>query len=127
MTVTIFHNPACSASRRALATIREAGVEPEIVLYLKTPPDRARLEGLIAAIGLPVREIMRAREPAYAALGLGDPAVTDAQLVDAILAHPVLLNRPIVETPRGTRLCRPAEVALDLLDPPATDDRETPR
>lgn len=118
MTVTIFHNPACGTSRNTLAMIRAAGIEPEVSLYLETPPDRVRLEGLIAAIGLPVREIMRRKGAPYDELGLDDPALTDEALVEAMLAHPILINRPIVETPRGTRLCRPSETVLDLLGNP---------
>lgn len=113
--ITIYHNPKCSASRNTLALIRDTGAEPRIVEYLATPPSRAELEALIAAMGVPVRDVMRAKETLYQELQLDNPALSDAQLIDALLAHPVLLNRPIVVTPRGVRLCRPAEAVLDLL------------
>ena len=113
--ITIYHNPKCSASRNTLALIRDSGAEPRIVQYLETPPSRTELEALIAAMGVPVRDVMRAKEAVYQALQLDNPALSDAQLIDALLAHPVLLNRPIVVTPRGVRLCRPAETVLDLL------------
>jgi arsenate reductase len=115
MTVTIFHNPACSTSRNALAMIRARGIEPEIVEYLKTPPSRERLLGLLAAMGAPLRAILRRKNTPYDALGLDDPALTDDRLLDAIAAHPVLIERPIVETPLGTRLCRPLETLLEIL------------
>ncbi|MDF2233824.1 arsenate reductase (glutaredoxin) [Albimonas sp. CAU 1670] len=115
MTVTIFHNPACSKSRATLALIREAGIEPEVVLYLQTPPDRARLEGLLAAMGLTARELLRKGEAAYGELGLADPARSEAELVAAMIAHPRLIERPIVETPKGTRLCRPPERVREIL------------
>lgn len=113
--ITIYHNPQCSASRNTLALIRDTGAEPRIVQYLETPPNRTELEALIAAMGVPVRDIMRAKEAIYQELQLDNPALSDAQLIDALLAHPVLLNRPIVVTPRGVRLCRPAEAVLELL------------
>lgn len=113
--ITIYHNPKCSASRNTLALIRDSGAEPRIVQYLETPPSRAELEALIAAMGVPVRDVMRAKEAIYQELQLDNPALSDAQLIDALLAHPVLLNRPIVVTPRGVRLCRPADAVLDLL------------
>lgn len=113
--VTIYHNPRCSASRNTLALIRERGIEPRVVEYLKTPPDRDTLLQLIADSGLPVREILRSKEAMYKELGLDDPLRSDEALVDAMLAHPVLINRPIVVTPAGTRLCRPTEVVLDIL------------
>lgn len=118
MSVTIYHNPACGTSRNTLAMLRQSGTEPEIIEYLKTPPDRARLIRLIADAGLSVRAALRIKDTPYAELGLADPALTDDQLLDAIAAHPILLNRPFVVTPRGTRLCRPSEVVLDLLDNP---------
>lgn len=125
MTVTIFHNPACGTSRNTLAMIRASGVEPTVVKYLKTPPSRERLEALIAAMGITPRELLREKGTPYAELGLGDPALSDAQLIDAMMAHPILINRPIVETAKGTRLCRPSEAVLDLLDaPPATFTKE---
>jgi len=116
--ITIFHNPACGTSRNALAFIRDAGIEPVVVEYLKTPPSRERLEGLIAAMGIRVRELLRQKGTPYDELGLSDPKLSDAELLDAIEAHPVLMNRPIVETPLGTRLCRPSELVLELLPPP---------
>ena len=116
--VTIYHNPNCGTSRNVLAMIRNAGIEPRIVLYLETPPDRAALQALVAATGGSVRDLLRQKGTPYDALGLDDPALTDAQLLDAILAHPILLNRPIVTTPLGARLCRPSEKVLDLLPSP---------
>lgn len=125
MTVTIFHNPACGTSRNTLAMIQASGVEPTVVEYLKTPPSRERLEALIAAMGITPRELLREKGTPYAELGLADPALTDAQLIDAMMAHPILINRPIVETARGTRLCRPSELVFDLLDaPPASFTKE---
>lgn len=121
MTVTIFHNPACGTSRNALAMIRASGVEPIVVEYLQTPPSREKLLGLVSAIGAPVRELLRRKGTPYDALGLDDPKWTDDELIDLILAHPILLNRPIVETPKGTRLCRPSERVLDLLDAPVAE------
>ena len=113
--VTIYHNPACGTSRNVLGLIENAGITPKVVLYLKTPPTRAELEGLIAKLGVPVRAILREKGTPFAELGLGDPSKTDAELIDAILAHPILMNRPIVVTDRGARLCRPSEAVLDLL------------
>lgn len=118
MTVIIYHNPACGTSRNTLAMIRASGVEPEVVLYLKTPPDRATLADLAARSGVGVRGLLREKGTPYAELGLGDPALDDARLIDAMLAHPILINRPIVASPRGVRLCRPSERVLDLLDNP---------
>jgi arsenate reductase len=115
MTITIYHNAKCSNSRGALALIREAGIEPRVIDYLKNPPDRETLLRLIRATGEPVRALMRSKEAAYAELGLGDDEVADEALIDALLAHPTLLNRPIVVTPKGTRLCRPPETVKDLL------------
>lgn len=117
MTVTIYHNPACGTSRNTLALIRNAGVEPEIIEYLKTPPSRARLQQLIADAGLGVREAMRQKEALYRELKLDDATLSDDALLDAMLAHPILINRPLVVTPLGTRLCRPSELALDILPP----------
>jgi len=114
---TIYHNPSCSNSRGALALLRERGIEPTVVEYLETPPDRATLEALIAAIGLPPRELLRTKEAPYRALGLQDEQLGDAQIIEAMLAHPVLINRPIVVTPLGTRLCRPPETVLAILPP----------
>lgn len=116
--ITIYHNPRCGTSRNTLALIRNSGEEPEVIEYLQTPPDRATLTALIAAMGRPVIDAMRTKEALFAELGLDAPGVTDAQLLDAMLAHPVLINRPIVVTPLGTRLCRPSEAVLDLLPAP---------
>jgi arsenate reductase (glutaredoxin) len=113
--VRIFHNPACSTSRRVLDRIRETGVEPEVVLYLKTPPTRAALEALLAKMGVGPRAILRKKGTPYEELGLDDPAKTDAELIDAILAHPILIERPIVATAKGARICRPIESVDELL------------
>ena len=114
--VTIYHNPACGTSRNTLGLIRNAGIEPQVIEYLRTPPDRATLLSLIAAMGVSVRDVVRAKEPLYAELGLAD--ADDAALIDAMLAHPVLINRPIVVTAVGTKLCRPSEAVLDILPQP---------
>ena len=119
MSVTIYHNPACSTSRNTLAVIRQSGEEPEVIEYLKNPPDRARLTGLIKAMGITVRALLREKGTLYAELGLADPKWSDDELIDFMLAHPILINRPIVVTAKGTRLCRPSEKVLDLLDHPA--------
>jgi arsenate reductase len=119
MTVTIYHNPGCGTSRNTLAMIRQSGEEPEIVEYLKTPPSRARLIELIEAMGIPVRALLREKGTPYAELGLADPKWTDDQLIDFMLAHPILINRPIVVTLKGVRLCRPSEAVLELLDRPS--------
>jgi arsenate reductase (glutaredoxin) len=113
--VTIFHNPACGTSRNALALIRHAGIEPVVIEYLLTPPPRARLVELLAAMGVGPRQILRRKGTPYADLALDDPAWTDDQLLDFIERHPILMNRPIVETPLGTALCRPSEAVLALL------------
>lgn len=118
MTITIYHNPACGTSRNTLAMIRNAGIEPTIIEYLKTPPSRDELASLIARMGVPVRDLLRRKGTPYDALGLDDPALTDGQLIDAMMAHPILINRPIVVTPLGVRLCRPSETVLDLLPEP---------
>ena len=115
MTVTIFHNPDCGTSRNTLAMIRQSGVEPTIIEYLKTPPTREYLVWLIAQAGLTVRQAIRQKDTPYESLGLGDAALTDTQLLDAMMAHPILINRPLVVTPRGVRLCRPSELVLDIL------------
>src|SRR4051812_47131346 len=107
--VTIYHNPQCGTSRNTLALIRNAGIEPEVIEYLVNPPSRQRLKELISEMGVPVRDAMRRKGTPYDELGLDDPSVTDDALVDAMLAHPILINRPIVVTERGTRLCRPSE------------------
>lgn len=118
MSVTIYHNPACGTSRNTLAMIRNAGIEPEVIEYLHAPPTRAQLQKMIADAGLTVREAIREKGTPYAELGLGAPALTDDQLLDAMLAHPVLINRPFVITERGVRLCRPSELVLDILPSP---------
>jgi arsenate reductase (glutaredoxin) len=118
VTVTIFHNPGCGTSRNTLAMIRQSGEEPVVIEYLKDPPSRERLVALIAAMGIAARDLLRQKDTPYAALGLADPALTDDQLVDAMMAHPILINRPIVETEFGTRLCRPSELVLDILANP---------
>ena len=117
-TITIYHNPKCGTSRNVLALIRNAGIEPQVIEYLKTPPSRAELVALIAATGAPVRELMRAKEAVYTELNLANPALSDNALIDALLTHPILINRPIVVTPQGARLCRPSEAVLDLLPGP---------
>lgn len=118
MTVTIYHNPDCGTSRNTLAMIRASGETPVVIDYLKTPPDRARLIALIDAMGIPVRALLREKGTPYVKLGLDDPKLSDDALIDAMLAHPILINRPIVETPKGARLCRPSEAVLDLLAHP---------
>jgi len=115
MHVVIYHNPACGTSRSTLALIRAAGIEPEVVEYLKAPPGRAVLEDLIARAGLTPRALLRPKEAPAEALALADPARTDAEILDAMVAHPILMNRPIVATERGVRLCRPSEVVLEIL------------
>ena len=116
--ITIYHNAACGTSRNVLALIRNSGAEPTVIEYLKNPPNRATLERLIAAIGSPVRDVMREKGTPFDELGLSDPKWTDAQLIDFMLQHPILINRPIVVTPLGTRLCRPSEAVLDILPNP---------
>ena len=118
MTVTIYHNPDCGTSRNTLAMIRQSGVEPTIIEYLKTPPDRATILRLVADAGLTLRAALRQKDTPYATLGLDDASLADDALLDAIEAHPILLNRPFVVTPLGTRLCRPSEVVLDILENP---------
>lgn len=118
MDVTIFHNPACGTSRNTLGLIRNAGIEPTVIEYLNNPPDRATLADLIQRAGLSVRGAVREKGTPFLELGLDDPAVTDEQLLDAMLAHPILINRPFVVTPLGVRLCRPSEVVLDILPAP---------
>lgn len=117
MDVIIYHNPDCGTSRNTLAMIRNAGIEPHVIEYLKTPPSRALLQQLIARAGLTVRDVLREKGTPYAELGLGDPALSDDALLDAMMAHPILINRPIVVSPNGVRLCRPSELVLDLLPP----------
>ncbi len=120
MTVTIYHNPACGTSRNVLGLIRNAGIDPRVIEYLKTPPSRAELVDLIARMGVPVRAVLREKGTPFAELGLGDPALSDDHLIDAMMAHPILINRPIVVTPLGVKLCRPSEAVLDLLPAPQT-------
>ena len=115
MTVTIYHNPACGTSRNTLAMIRKSGEEPEVIEYLKMPPSRERLKELIASMGMPVRAILREKGTPYDELGLADPKWSDDDLLDFMMKHPILINRPIVVTPKGVRLCRPSEVVLDIL------------
>ncbi|NKJ46866.1 arsenate reductase (glutaredoxin) [Burkholderia sp. SG-MS1] len=115
MSVTIYHNPDCGTSRNTLALIRNAGIEPEVIEYLKTPPQRDTLQDLIARAGLTVRAALRERGTPYTDLGLGDPSLRDEQLLDAMVQYPILINRPFVVTPLGVRLCRPSEVVLDIL------------
>lgn len=116
--VVIYHNPECGTSRNALAMIRNAGIEPHVIEYLKTPPSRAMLEQLIARAGLTPRALLREKGTPYAELGLDDESLVDAALVDAMMAHPVLINRPLVVTPLGVRLCRPSEAVLEILPQP---------
>lgn len=118
MFARIYHNPACSNSRGALALLRQHGVEPEIVEYLKTPPDRQALEAVLVDLGLTPRLLLRRKEPDYVSLGLDDPTIPDDRLLDAMLAYPILIERPIVITARGARICRPPERVLDLIPPP---------
>lgn len=115
MNVTIYHNPACGTSRNTLGLIRNAGIEPTVVEYLQQPPDRATLRSLIEGAGLTVRAAIREKGTPYQELGLDDPALGDEQLLDAMLAHPILINRPFVATPLGVRLCRPSETVLEIL------------
>jgi len=113
--VTIYHNPGCSTSRQALAIIREAGIEPVIIEYLKTPPTGEQLRGMLQAMGQAARDVIRQKEAIYSELGLGDPTLSEDQLIGAMVANPRLTERPIVVTERGTRLCRPAERVRDIL------------
>jgi arsenate reductase len=115
MDAIIYHNPDCGTSRNTLAMIRNAGIEPHVIEYLKTPPSRALLRQLIARMGISVREAVRDKAAPYAELRLDNPVLTDDQLLDAMMAHPILINRPIVVTPKAVRLCRPSELVLDLL------------
>lgn len=115
MTVTIYHNPDCGTSRNTLAMIRQSGEEPEVIEYLKTPPSRARLVELIEAMGITPRALLREKGTPYAELGLSDTKWSDDDLIDMMIAHPILINRPIVITPKGARLCRPSEAVLDIL------------
>ena len=117
MDVVIYHNPDCGTSRNTLGLIRNAGIEPHVIEYLKTPPTRLLLRQLIERMGVPVRDVIREKGTPYGELGLNDPSLTDDQLLDAMMAHPILTNRPVVVTPKGMRLCRPSEAVLDLLPP----------
>ena len=116
--ITIYHNPKCGTSRNTLALIRNTGIEPEIIEYLKTPPTRETLLALVAQMAIPARDLLRAKEKLYEELQLANPALGDDALIDAMLAHPILMNRPIVVTPLGARLCRPSEAVLDILPLP---------
>ena len=116
--VTIYHNPDCGTSRNVLGLIRNAGIEPRVVEYLKSPPSREELADLIRRAGLSVRDVLRQKGTPCDTLGLGDPSLTDDQLLDAMMAHPILINRPLVVTDQGVKLCRPSEIVLDLLTPP---------
>jgi arsenate reductase (glutaredoxin) len=118
MDVVIYHNPACGTSRNTLGLIRNAGIEPHVIEYLKCPPGRALLTRLIARAGLTPRQLLREKGTPFAELKLDDPALSDEQLLDAMMAHPILINRPLVVSPKGVRLCRPSEDVLDLLPPP---------
>ena len=129
VTIAIYHNPACGTSRNTLAMIRQSGEEPEVIEYLKTPPSRERLVDLIAAMGIAPRGLLREKGTPYVELGLADPRWTDAEIVDFMMRHPILINRPIVVTPLGVKLCRPSEAVLDILPNPdigpfAKDDGE---
>jgi len=115
MDVIIYHNPDCGTSRDVLGLIRNAGIEPHVIEFLKTPPSRTLLKQLIARMGVSVRSVLREKGTPYAEMGLGDPGLSDDQLLDAMMAHPILINRPIVVTPIGVRLCRPSETVLDIL------------
>jgi arsenate reductase len=118
MNITIYHNPQCGTSRNTLALIRNTGVEPTVIDYLASPPSHALLKAMVKAAGMSVREAIRAKEAVYAELGLDDPALDDDALIDAMMAHPILINRPFVVTERGVRLCRPSELVLDILPLP---------
>ncbi len=122
MTVTIYHNPACGTSRNTLAMIRATGAEPVVIEYLKAPPSRDELRDLVRRMGMPLRGLLRRKGTPFDELGLGDPGLSDDMLLDAVAAHPILIDRPIVVTPKGARLCRPSETVLDLLDAPLPDD-----
>jgi len=129
MTVTIYHNPSCGTSRNTLAMIRQSGEEPEVIEYVKNPPSRARLVELIQAMGITPRQLLREKGTPYAELGLADPKWSDDELIDVMLAHPILIQRPVVVTSKGVRVCRPSELVLDLLDRPVAtfvkEDGET--
>jgi arsenate reductase len=118
MTITIYHNPACGTSRNTLEMIRQSGEEPIVIEYLKTPPTREKLQSLIKAMGISPRDLLREKGTPYAELGLADPKWSDEHLIDQMMAHPILINRPIVETPKGVKLCRPSEAVLEILPNP---------
>lgn len=118
MTITIYHNPDCGTSRNTLALIRNSGIEPEVIEYLKQPPGKTKLQELIAAMNMPVRELLRKKGTPYEELGLDDSKWTDDELINFMVAHPILMNRPVVVTPLATRLCRPSEAVLDILPSP---------
>ena len=120
--ITIYHNPQCGTSRNTLAMIRQSGEEPEIIEYLKTPPSRERLKELVALMGISPRALLREKGTPYAELGLGDTTLPEEALYDAMIEHPILINRPIVVSPKGARLCRPSELVLDLVDNPDIGD-----
>ena len=119
--ITIYHNPTCGTSRNTLAMIRNSGSEPHVIEYLKSPPSKEELQELLQAMAITPRELLRQKGTPYDELGLGDPKWTDAELIDAIVQHPILMNRPIVVTPLGAKLCRPSELVLDLLPTPQRD------
>jgi arsenate reductase len=118
MSITIYHNPDCGTSRNTLAMIRQSGAEPVVIEYLKTPPSRERIKELAAAMGIPMRALLREKGTPYGELGLADPKLSDDELIDVMLAHPILINRPIVVTPNGVKLCRPSEAVLEILPNP---------
>jgi arsenate reductase len=120
--VAIWHNPACGTSRNVLGLIRNSGAEPEVIEYLRTPPSREAIADAVRRIGVPLRALLREKGTPFAELGLGDPDLSDAQLLDAMVAHPILINRPVVFTPLGVRLCRPSETVLDILPAPQRAD-----
>jgi arsenate reductase len=122
VTITIYHNPACGTSRNTLAMIRQSGEEPVVIEYLKQPPTRERLVGLLAAMGISARELLRQKGTPYDALGLGDPKWTEDELIGFMVEHPILINRPIVVSAKGARLCRPSEAVLDILPNPDIGD-----
>ncbi|MFN3727467.1 MAG: arsenate reductase (glutaredoxin) [Allosphingosinicella sp.] len=122
MSVTIYHNPACGTSRNALELMRATGVEPEVIHYLETPPSREELVSLIRRMGISPRDLIRQKGTPYAELGLSDPSLSDDQLIDAMVEHPILINRPIVVGPKGVKLCRPSEEVLSVLDRPLDAD-----
>lgn len=122
MSVTIYHNPACGTSRNTLALIRATGTDPQVIEYLKTPPSREELASLIQRMGISPRDVLREKGTPYAELELGDPSLTDDQLIDAMMEHPILINRPIVVGPKGVKLCRPSEEVLSVLDRPLAAD-----